>query len=238
MYDDTTDVLEPQKQQIIVNLYRTLTAHSARLAALELKLPGKAGFNRNQPRAPSGSPDGGQWTDGGGIRNHSHHALTNSEERNNAIGQRRYRYTLTVHSNKKITVRHSDGSLETRMNGSRSWRNNNPGNIISGAFANRHGAIGDNNGFAVFPDEATGRAASEALLRTSTYSRLTIDEAIARRSPQNENDVPAVQHNVRVVGKFSGKEIVGDLTHEQMARLIDAIKKTEGWQPGVIGRTP
>jgi len=29
-------------------------------------LAGKAGFDPNQPRVPAGSPDGGQWTDGGG----------------------------------------------------------------------------------------------------------------------------------------------------------------------------
>jgi hypothetical protein len=32
----------------------------------ELVLAFKAGFNPNQPRVPSGNPDGGQWTGGGG----------------------------------------------------------------------------------------------------------------------------------------------------------------------------
>lgn len=31
-----------------------------------LRLVFKAGFDPNQPRAPAGQPDGGQWTDGGG----------------------------------------------------------------------------------------------------------------------------------------------------------------------------
>ena len=33
-----------------------------------------------------------------------------------------------------------DGSIN--VGGSRSWRDNNPGNIVAGAFANVHGAIG------------------------------------------------------------------------------------------------
>jgi len=82
--------------------------------------------------------------------------------------------TVTVHSNKKITIYHPDGSTETRMDGSRSWRNNNPGNLIAGTFANQHGAIGNNNGFAVFPDAATGEAASESLLKTNTIRRLPL----------------------------------------------------------------
>ena len=33
---------------------------------LKTELALRAGFNPNQPRAPRGNPDGGQWTDGGG----------------------------------------------------------------------------------------------------------------------------------------------------------------------------
>lgn len=32
--------------------------------------------------------------------------------------------------------------VETRIGGSRSWRNNNPGNLEYGKFAKQHGAIG------------------------------------------------------------------------------------------------
>ncbi len=49
--------------------------------------------------------------------------------------------------------------------GSRSYRNNNPGNIKLGSFAKQFGATeADNQGHAIFPDYASGRAALEALL--------------------------------------------------------------------------
>lgn len=131
-----------------------------------------------------------------------------------------------------------DGSSETRTGGSRAWRNNNAGNIRAGSFANRHGAVGEAGGFAVFPDEATGDAASEALLRTSTYSGLTVDEAIARRSPSNENDTTHLQGMIQDISGLSGEEIVGKLNKEEMGRLVNAIKRTEGWIEGETSMTP
>jgi len=49
--------------------------------------------------------------------------------------------------------------------GSRSYRNNNPGNIKLGSFAKQYGATeADDQGHAIFPDYVSGRAALEALL--------------------------------------------------------------------------
>ncbi len=191
------------------------------LLRLELAIyrAAKAGFNPGQLRIPVGQPDGGQWADGSGET-------------------AREKSIVTVHSRTHITIHRPDGSSQTRTDGSRSWRNNNPGNIISGRFADRHEAIGDNHGFAVFPDERTGNTASGALLKTRTYSRLTIDEAIARRSPPQSNDTERVQDNVRKIGGFSGAEIIGELDQEELSRLVDAIKKTEGWWEGTVVDTP
>jgi hypothetical protein len=136
-----------------------------------------------------------------------------------------------------VTLHYPDGSTETRTGGTRSWRNNNPHNIVAGPFANAHGAIGSDGGMAVFPDEATGQAAAAALLKTETYSRLTIDQAIARRSPPNENETATVQRNVRRLGNFSGNEIVGQLTPVQSARLVRAIQMAEGWREGTVTRS-
>lgn len=141
-------------------------------------------------------------------------------------------------SGKDVIIRKPDGSIEKRSGGTRAWRNNNPGNIRAGKFADQHGAIGSAGGFAVFPNEAAGKAASEALLRTPTYSKLTIDEAIARRSPSNENDTGRLQGDIHKIGGFTGKEVVGELNDEQMGRLAEAIKRTEGWKEGTVTREP
>jgi hypothetical protein len=58
--------------------------------------------------------------------------------------------------------------------GSRSYRNNNPGNIKLGSFAKQYGATeADDQGHAIFPDYALGRAALEALLRKHSGESLS-----------------------------------------------------------------
>ncbi len=66
-----------------------------------------------------------------------------------------------------------DGSKTIRSCGSRSWRNNNPGNLRYTWFARDHRAIGTAGGFAVFPDYPTGRAALSALLHGTSYFNLS-----------------------------------------------------------------
>ena len=87
--------------------------------------------------------------------------------------------------------------------GSRSHRNNNPGNIKGGSYADRHGAIGvDDGGFAIFSDPAAGRDALENLLfNTETYPTLTVEDAIARYAPAaDNNDVDAYINSVVSAG--------------------------------------
>ena len=120
----------------------------------------------------------------------------------------------------------------------RAWINNNPGNIVAGKVANNLGAIGNNNGFAVFPDEATGRAAVNSLLQTSAYQNCTIDDAVAKYAPGNENNVALNQRNIRLIGGFSGNEIVGNLGPSRFNDFANAIMRNEGWTPGKITRTP
>src|SRR5256885_11358908 len=77
----------------------------------------------------------------------------------------------------KVTYRSDDGKETFRKGGSRAWRNNNPGNISKGKFANDHGAIGGDSRFAIFPDEATGKNAIVALLKTAKYASLSLKSA-------------------------------------------------------------
>ena len=73
--------------------------------------------------------------------------------------------------------------------GSRSYRNNNPGNIRSGRYATWRGAIGEDDAqFAIFESLEDGRAALEHLLfESKTYPTLTLEAAIFRYAPTNEN---------------------------------------------------
>lgn len=218
------------------------------LARIEAKvhlLNIRAGFDPNQPRVPSGSPEGGQWTDGGGGSGRSNN-LTGARISDNTgngrissdlSGIAKPKPKVVEHSVNEVSIHYSDKEIETRIGGTRAWRNNNPGNLRSGAFANRYGAVGNAGGFAVFPDEETGHRASVALLKSPNYINLTVNEAIARRSPNNENDTSRTQYLIRQISKLSGGEKIGSLNKSQLDSLAEAIKRTEGWKAGTISRS-
>lgn len=112
----------------------------------------------------------------------------------------------------------------------RSYRNNNPGNIRAGSFANRHGATGsDAEGFAIWPTSAEGFAALVALLRTATYRALTIEAAINRYAPASENDSAAYVASVCGQTELSPDQVLGDLPPDELAGLAWAMAMHEGW---------
>jgi len=71
--------------------------------------------------------------------------------------------------------------------GSRSARNNNPGDIEFGKFAKKHGAIGGDPRFAIFPSPNAGFAAMRALLNGKEYLGLTLSAALNKWAPSVEN---------------------------------------------------
>lgn len=98
----------------------------------------------------------------------------------------------------------NQGKLFVRQGGSRAWRNNNPGNVHSGEFANQHGAIGEAGGFAVFPDDATGGAALKA---------------VSHYAPPKENNTKAYAQNLQKLTGLDGK------TKPPLARVIGAVSE-------------
>lgn len=119
--------------------------------------------------------------------------------------------------------------------GSRSWRNNNPGNIEYGPYARSMGATGSDGRFAIFPDYQSGRSAQEKLLFDSKgYRDLTLGQAIQRWAPASENNVPAY---IRAMGGDAGKRM-SEYTPEERARLLNAMQRHEGWRPGVGAPEP
>lgn len=71
---------------------------------------------------------------------------------------------------------------------SRPQRDNDPGDIVAGAFTKAHGATGSDGRFAIFPDAATGFAALTDLLKSPSYINLTVEQAINRYAPPSENN--------------------------------------------------
>ena len=120
-----------------------------------------------------------------------------------------------------------------RAGGSRSWRNNNPGNIEYGPFAKAHGAIGSDGRFAVFPTEESGTNAQRYLLFESpTYKNLMLPQAIAKWAPGSENNVPA--YVAAMGGDTSGKKM-SDYSKDEQDKLLASMRKHEGW---IVGKPP
>jgi TP901 family phage tail tape measure protein len=124
-----------------------------------------------------------------------------------------------------------NASPDQKSGGSRSWRNNNPGNIEYGSFARSMGATGHDGRFAKFPSYEAGRKAQEKLLFESKgYRDLTLSQAIRRWAPASENNVPAY---LRAMGGDPGKRM-SEYSPEQRAKLLDAMQRHEGWKPGSV----
>ena len=114
-----------------------------------------------------------------------------------------------------------------RKGGSRSWRNNNPGNI-------RHSSkqIGSAAGFAIFADYDIGFSEISNLLKSDKYKNLSINDAIFKYAPPTENDTLIYQS---LIAEFTGLDtsrIISDLSTEELADVASAIKRIEGYEVG------
>ena len=122
-----------------------------------------------------------------------------------------------------------------KTGGSRSWRNNNPGNIKFGQFAKSHGATGqDSGGFAIFPTMEAGAAAQEALLFGGSYRNLSIAAALEKYSPAADNN-PHNAARIADVSRSTGVSAstrLSDLTPAQRKKFLDAVTRTEGFKAG------
>jgi len=118
------------------------------------------------------------------------------------------------------------------IGGTRNWRNNNPGNMEAGDFANAHGAIGSDGRFAIFPDMATGVKALSTLLVSGSYRNLSMQQAMIRYAPPNENDTSAYISFVSTRVGVDPSTLMSALTGDQLSSFVQAIYHYEGGTPG------
>jgi RHS repeat-associated protein len=132
-----------------------------------------------------------------------------------------------------------NGSITTETRtGNHPFRDNNPGDIRSGDFANANGAIGNDKGIAIFPTAATGSQALTTLLNGSSYQKLTLDQAVARFAPPSENNTAAYQAAARGAVGVSGSTGLSALSSAQRGSFEHAIARQEGfYHQGVVNRT-
>jgi len=131
------------------------------------------------------------------------------------------------------TVQYFDenGNMVIRSDGSKAWRNNNPGNMVynSRGFAVRHGAIGSAGGMAVFPDESTGRQALIALLKTADYQKLSVSDLPEKYDKHNAMEY---RRMLLSISKLDPNKLIKHLSIEEFERLRTAIERIEGWKEG------
>jgi hypothetical protein len=125
-----------------------------------------------------------------------------------------------------------DGSGFIRCNGSRTWRNMNPGAIRYGDFSRQYGSCGKAGGFAVFPTEEHGMNALKGLLKSEGYCNLTLASAVSKWAPAFENDTKAYQrHMYKMTGVPLNKKL-NQLSDEELEKVATTIKFLEGWKEG------
>jgi RHS repeat-associated protein len=139
---------------------------------------------------------------------------------------------------KTVEITYSNGIVQVRKNGSRSWRNNNPGNLRNYPWVKKHGSIGQAGGgapgkppFAVFPDMETGEALRENLLRGLRYQGLTLDAMIATYS---ETDVTAYQAFMREETGLSGNTLNTNFSGAEWNSLFSAMLTYEHFTEGTV----
>jgi len=133
-------------------------------------------------------------------------------------------------SEEPATGRSSAGSSRTP----RGIRNNNPGNITAGSFANQHGATGSDGDFATFASMQDGIRAAIALLQSYAARGIdTVRTIISRWAPGSENDTAAY---IADVAKKLGVSADQHLSGDQLGGVAQAIFGHEnGAQYGKIG---
>ena len=143
-----------------------------------------------------------------------------------------YIHAAPSNSSPAVVYTDNNGDKLLRRGGSRSWRNNNPGNMRYTRFAREQGAIGAAGGFAVFPSTEVGRTALLNLLTGTVYSHLTIAAAVVRYAPPAENDTERYE---RLIAKLTGLDVsrkISDLSPTELASVVSAIQTIEGYAAG------
>jgi hypothetical protein len=134
------------------------------------------------------------------------------------------------------TVTTPDGQTLT-IQGDRNTRNNNPGNLEHngpGSFADRHGAIGSDGRFAVFPSHQAGLEAMASRVFGGYYADLTLAQAIKEYAPPHENNTKAYTAEVARRAGVSPNTKMRDVPLEKRSTVTAAMTRVEGNRPAKV----
>jgi hypothetical protein len=138
-----------------------------------------------------------------------------------------------------------DGSViignQKRTGGTISWRCNNPGNVMYGAFAKSHGALGsakagDTEPVAIMPTLDHGIKMQMALWRKPMYNNGTIDQGM-RKWATGVGSKKETSPYTTDLAKAAGATIntkVSDLSDNQLKQMVIKQAKWEGFKTGTV----
>lgn len=128
-------------------------------------------------------------------------------------------------------VQYSNGVI--KQGGTRSWRNNNAGNLEYRPWQKEYGAIGSDGRFAIFATPAAGERARAALLKRD-YGKFSIKGMVAKYAPKHENDTGKYTRVISEAAGVSSDTKINKLSPDQFLRLTQAMRKHEGWKAGKV----
>ena len=130
---------------------------------------------------------------------------------------------------KTVTYYYPGDSIVT-LKGNIPNRQNNPGALKYGDFAKKHGAIGKGaRGFAIFPSAQHGIEALKDLLRSDSYNKMTVHQAMKKFAPKFENDPKAYANKILKSTGISSSAKLGELTENELVLVADKIAHIEGF---------
>lgn len=146
------------------------------------------------------------------------------------------KYVSATHDKKSLTVEYvaEDGTRYLRSGGTICWRFFNPGNIrpsktsVCNSFKIGIGETKSGK-FMIFPSEEVGWTALNLLLK-SVYKDMEVKNVAKRFAPATDNNDPEKYSKFIVrESDLNGDWHVRDLDETSLERLMEAIKKMEGY---------
>ncbi|CTP85108.1 hypothetical protein [Xanthomonas graminis] len=132
-----------------------------------------------------------------------------------------------------MTYTAADGTTHD-INGTHPNRDNNPLDIRSGTFADNHGTLGDDRGFAIFSSPQAGLDAAAAnmdRLNNNAGGTATLSDLITSWSPPSENPTSEMITTITTNSGLNPSDQWSSLSSDQRNAFISAYGKREGWDP-------
>lgn len=117
--------------------------------------------------------------------------------------------------------------------GTRTWRNQNPGNLVIGKVSLRNNPIGRAGGFAVFPDYQTGHKALIDLL-LNEFGTWNLVKLMRRYAPPKENNTKKYIAFIKKKTGVGELILIKDYSKDGFQKLWKAIEQMEGGRKGTI----